>query len=102
MDYKYGTLPPAQIKKQKDYLQRAVFQLLYLKEENYEYLNERFISLLQQFDGMNRLFNEQPVIITIMSLLETARNEDDFVKYRKAILDATALVDKIKDGDTNV
>lgn len=102
MTYKYGILPSEQIKQQKLYLQNSIYQLLCFKEEKYEFLDARFTSLLQQLDGLNRLFNEQPVIITIMSLLETARYEDDFIKYRKAVLDATALVDKIKDGDTDV
>ena len=102
MDYKYGTLPPNQVKKQKEYLQKAIFQMIPFREEKYEYLDARFNSLLQQLDGLNRLFNEQAVIITIMSLLESARYEKDFVQYRKAILDATALVNKIEDGDADV
>ena len=83
-------------------MQKAIFQTIPFREENYEFLDARFTSLLQRLDGLNRLFNEQPVIITIMSLLEYARTEDNFMKYRKAILDATALVDKIEDGDMNV
>ena len=102
MIYKYGILPSEQIKQQKLYLQNSIYQLLCFKEEKYEFLDARFTSLLQQLDGLNRLFNEQPVIITIMSLLETARHEDDFTKYRKAVLDATALVSKIEDGDVDV
>ena len=102
MIYKYGTLSPSQIKEQKKYLQKSIFQLIPFREENYKFLDARFTSLLQQFDGCNRLFNEQPEVITIMSLLEYARTEESFVKYRKAILDATALVDQIEDGDMNV
>ena len=41
-------------------------------------------------------------LITIISLLEYAREENDFQKYRKAILDATALVDSIKECDIDV
>ena len=102
MIYKYGVLSPNQIKQQKLYLQNSIYQLLCFKEENYEFLDGRFTSILQQLDGLNRLFNEQPVVITIMSLLESARYEDDFEKYRKAVLDATALVSKIEDGDVDV
>ena len=102
MYYKYGTLPSDQIKQQKTYLQGAIFQLLHFKEEEYEFLDGRFVSILQQLDGLNYLFEHQPVIISIMSLLESARHEDDFKQYRKAILDATALVDKIKDGECHV
>ena len=102
MEYKYGTLPQNQVKKQKEYLQKSIFQMIPFREEKYEHLDARFNSLLQQLDGLNRLFNEQPVIVTIMSLLESARYEEDFAQYRKAILDATALVNQIEDGDANV
>lgn len=102
MNYKYGVIPTSQIKQQKEYLQKAIFQTLCLKEENYQYLDGRFNSLLQQLDGFNHLFQYQPVVITIMSLLESARYEEDFAQYRKAILDATALVNQIKDGDADV
>ena len=44
----------------------------------------------------------QAKILTLMSILENARREDDFKKYRKAILDACALVDEIEEGDSNV
>jgi hypothetical protein len=102
MVYKYGILPPNQIKQQKIYLQKAIFQLIPFKEEKYEFLDERFNSLLQQLDGLNHLFQNQPIIITIMSLLESARHEENFMNYRKAILDATALVGQIEDGDADV
>lgn len=102
MIYKYGELPPNQIKKQKIYLQKAIFQLIPFREEKYEFLDERFNSLLQQLNGLNALFQNQPIIITIMSLLESARYEEDFANYRKDILDATALVGQIKDGDVDV
>lgn len=102
MIYKYGELPSNQIKKQKIYLQKAIFQLIPFREEKYEFLDERFNSLLQQLNGLNALFQNQPIIITIMSLLESARYEEDFANYRKDILDATALVGQIKDGDVDV
>lgn len=102
MNYKYGSLPSSQIKQQKEYLQKSIFQLIPFKEENYEFLDERFNSLLQQLNGLNSLFQNQSIIITIMSLLETARYENNFAQYRKAILDATAFVNQIEDGGIDV
>lgn len=102
MKYKYGELPSNQIKKQKKYFQGAIYQLIPYREEGYEFLDKRFLSILQQLDGFNRLCKGQTVIITIMSLLEYARAETDFIKYRKAILDAVALVNEIKEESSNV
>ena len=57
--------------------------------------------MLQQLIGFNKISGFQPEIITIMSLLEYAREEDDFSKYRKAILDACGMVERIKESDTD-
>ena len=101
MDYKYGTLTSEQIHAEKEKLKDAIFILLPYKESNYELLDKYFESLLFRINGLNNLFSNQPEIITLMSLLEAARYEDSFMKYRKAILDATALVDSIKECDVD-
>ena len=69
------------------------------KESNYPLLDEYFDALLFRLNGLNQLFMNQTEILTLMSLLEAARHENSFKKYRKAILDATALVDSIKECD---
>lgn len=97
MEYRYGNITTLQKHQQKKYFQSSIYKLLPLKEEGYEYLNARFDSLLIQLDGFNHLFGEQAVIITIMSLLEMARHENEFAKYRGLILDAVAMVDHIKE-----
>lgn len=102
MNYKYGTIPAEQIHKEKENLKDAIFILLPYKESNYELLDKYFESLLFRINGLNNLFMNQPEIITLMSLLEAARYETSFMKYRKAILDATALVDSIKECDIDV
>ncbi len=102
MNYKYGILTSEQIHKEKENLKNAIFILLPYKESNYQLLDKYFESLLFRIDGLNNLFMNQPEIITLMSLLEAARHETSFVKYRKAILDATALVDSIKECDVDV
>ena len=102
MHYKYGALPSQQIHIEKEHLKKAIFILLPYKETEYELLDKYFDSLLFRISGLNELFMCQPEIITLMSLLEAARHETSFVKYRKAILDATALVDSIKECDIDV
>lgn len=102
MKSKYGTLPKSQIHEEKIHLQGAIFKLLPYKQENYKYLDNYFISIQQKLNGLNNLFMGQAKILTLMSILESARYEQDFVKYRKAILDACALVDEIEEGDSDV
>ena len=101
MDYKYGTLTSEQIHAEKEKLKDAIFILLPYKESNYELLDKYFESLLFRINGLNNLFLNQPEIITLMSLLEAARHEESFMKYRKAILDAWGLVELIKESDTD-
>ena len=55
--------------------------------------------MLQRLIGFNKLSGFQPEVITIISLVEYARDEEDFKKYRKAILDACGLVKLIKEGE---
>ena len=97
----YTEAPPNQIAAEKKYLCSAIFKLLPYKQDGYEYLDNYFESVLQRLIGFNIISGFQPEVITIMSLLEYARQEDDFQKYRKAILDACGLVEFIKESDAN-
>ena len=97
----YTEVPSSQIAAEKQYLISAIFKLLPYKQENYEYLNHYFESVLQRLIGFNKISGFQPEVITIMSLLEYARGENDFSKYRKAVLDACGLVELIKESDAH-
>lgn len=97
----YSEIPPSQIAAEKEYFISAIFKLLPYKQDNYEFLNNYFESVLQRLIGFNKISGFQPEVITIMSLLAYARDEDDFDKYRKAILDACGLVERIKECDPN-
>ena len=57
--------------------------------------------MIQRLVGFNKISGGQPEIITIISLVEYARYENDFKKYRKAVLDACGLVELVKESDTN-
>lgn len=97
----YSKVPPNQIAAEKEYFISAIFKLLPYKQDNYEYLDNYFESVLQRLIGFNKISGLQPEIITIISLLEYARQEDDYSKYRKAVLDACALVGRIKESDAH-
>lgn len=92
----------SQIMEQKDYLTRAIFKVLPYKEEGYEDLDKYFEFLIQRLNSFNCIIDSQPVVITVISLIKYAQTENDFKKFRKAILDACGLIQGIKEGDVNV
>lgn len=97
----YTEVPPSQIAAEKQYLLSAVFKLLPYKQDNYEHLDKYFNSILQRLIGFNKISGYQAELITIISLLRYAKEEDNFEQYRKAILDACGLIAKIKESDPN-
>jgi hypothetical protein len=97
----YAEVPPCQIAAEKKYLISAIYKLLPYKETAYDYLDNYFESVLQRLIGFNKISGFQPEVITIISLVEYAREENDLKKYRKAILDACGMVEFIKEGDAN-
>ena len=97
----YTEVPPSQIAAEKEYFLSAIFKLLPYKQDDYEFLDNYFESVLQRLIGFNKISGLQPEVITIISLLEYAREEEDYQKYRKAILDACGTVKLIKESDPN-
>lgn len=98
----YKELPPSQIAAEKMYIRSAIFKLLPYKEENYEHLNQYFNSVLQLLKGFNQISGNQPETVSIISKVAYAREEaKDFNDYRKAILDACGMVERIKESDPN-
>ena len=97
----YAEMPPSQIAAEKAYIRSAIFKLLPYKEESYEYLNEYFGSVLQLLKGFNKISGNQPEMVSIISKIAYARDVEDFNEYRKAILDACGLVERIKESDPN-
>lgn len=100
MENSYANIPSSQIEKQKRYYYGAIINCLYLKEDNSPFLDATIQTLINQILGSNVLFSFQPEVLTIVSNLETARKEP--TQFRKCILDAANLVDRLKGGDTNV
>ena len=98
----YTEVPHSQISAEKDYLISAIFKLLPYKEQSYEYLDNYFDSVLQRLIGFNEISGYQPEVVSVISLLEYARDENDYKKYRKAILDACGMVERIKESDFDV
>ena len=100
MEKSYDNIPLNQIEKQKKYFYGSIINLLYLREANSPYVDATIQTLINQIGGSNRLFGYQPEVLTIVSNLETARREP--TQFRKCILDAANLVDKLEGGVSNV
>ena len=98
MDF-YKEIPSSQIAAEKEHFLSAIFKLLPYKEDGYEYLDNYFESVLQLLKGFNKISGYQPEVLSIIGKIEYAREEDDFYKYRKAILDACGMVKLIKESD---
>ncbi|HAU86152.1 MAG TPA: hypothetical protein DCW90_11855 [Lachnospiraceae bacterium] len=96
METIYGNIPNEQIERQKKYFYGAIINLLYQREVAYPFLDNRIQTLINQISGMNKLFDYQPEILTIVSCLENARTNDD--QFRKSVLDAANLVNELKYG----
>ena len=96
----YENVPSNQIEKQKRYFYGAIINCLYLREDNSPFLDATIQTLINQILGSNVLFGFQPEVLTIVSNLETARQNP--IQFRKCILDAANLVDALKGGDCHV
>lgn len=99
MKNSYNNVPSNQIAKQKRYFYGAIINCLYLWEDNSPFVDATIQTLINQIMGSNALFNFQAEVLTIVSNLETARREP--TQFRKCILDAANLVDKLKGGDSD-
>ena len=96
----YENVPSNQIEKQKRYFYGAIINCLYLWEDNSPFVDATIQTLINQILGSNALFDFQPEVLTIVSNLETARQNP--AQFRKCILDAANLVDVLKGGESHV
>ncbi len=96
----YGDIPQSEIEKQKKYFYGAIISLLYLHEDNYEFLDQRIQTLINQISGSIKLFDSTPEILSIIAWLEDSRVHKD--QFRKNILDAANMVDRLKGGNSDV
>ena len=96
----YENIPSNQIEKQKRYFYGAILDVLYKFEDGYPYLDNRIQNLINQVQGSNDLFGNQPQVLTIVALLQTAK--DDRRELRRCILNAINLVDTLEGGDSDV
>lgn len=106
MKYLYGDFTTYQIEDYKSKLHTDLFWLLLYKDPktNKQYQNmdfeKYFLFLMKKIDGLNTLLSYPTNLVELCSLLqgaynETQRSDYKYSSYRKMVLDAQALVDKI-------
>lgn len=112
--HKYGEFADKQIDEIKEILRHRIFFLLLVAEDEaknnkVEYphidLMKANTSLLWRISGLNELLGNPIELVTVLSLLEEAKNtiEGDnfnFKKYRKLILDAGEEIMKIASSNS--
>lgn len=100
METKYGEITTEQFEEYRKQLHGMIHWLLVYREKNYEDLDSYFSSVLFRINGFNSVLNYPSNMLTLLTTLESARLENqnpnfDYKKYRKAILDAHSIIDKI-------
>ena len=106
MDMRYGWFDKEQFEAVKVKLHKDLHWTLLYKDpklaDEYKHVNfnKYFEGLMRRINGLNALLFYPPEIVSIMAnleaaYLETSKEDFDFQIYRKLILDAHALVDKI-------
>ena len=106
MNHLYGEFETQQMEQYKVKLHKDLFWLLLYKDprtkHKYENVNydKYFIFLMKKIDGLNSLLFYPVELVDLLSLLESAyletkKEEFDYSIYRKLVLDAHSLVDKI-------
>ena len=98
MEDSYVNIPSNQIEKQKRHFYGAIINILHLHDDNSPFVDATIQTLINEIMGSNKLFNYQAEVLTIVSNLEMARKEP--TQFRKCILDAANLVDKLIGGDS--
>lgn len=107
MIHRYGYFDKDQLENFKVKLHSEIHWLLLYKDPKtsleYEHVNYKkfFDGLMRRINGLSALLFYPPEFVGILSnleaaYLETTKEEFDFQNYRKLVLDAHALLDKIK------
>lgn len=95
----YGQIPNETIILNLDNLIGQIFRLLPLKEEDASLndLDYGFSTVLFRIRGLTNILNSSPELITVMSILNSAKTETNFKLYRKAILDSCSILKNLQE-----
>lgn len=108
--HKYGIFNESQFSEYKKRMQKKIFWLIIYTDPN---TNEPYKdvdvesyhkNIMEQISGLNALLLHPSGVVDILCALESAltvlkQKEFDFQCYRKLVLDAGAMMDRLKVGD---
>ena len=110
INHKYGSFDISQFNKYKERMKKKIFWLIIYTDSktNEQYQDVDVVAyhkhIMKQISGLNSLLLQSSKIVDILCALETAlsileKEEFDFQSYRKLVLDAGAMMDRLKAGD---
>lgn len=97
MDSLYGAIDDKQLSNNLEDIAKQIFSCLYKREEGYDDLPFFITCLIYRIQGLNSILESSPQLISVMSLLQAAREESSFRVYRKLIFDACGILYKMKE-----
>lgn len=98
MDTLYGEIPNTLVADNINNLIGQVYKLLPYREENYYAIDSHFSNVLLRLSGLSNLTSDFPELVTVISILEAARTEENFYLYRKAILDSCSILKRLQEN----
>ena len=113
MDTIYGEIDSTQFESYKDQLHKKIFWLLLYKDpvtcDEFSYVNfdKYFNYLMKEIVGQSDMLSNPPELIQMMTMLQAAYNETlndpfDYKAYRKLVLDAHQVLDRIECEEVDV
>ena len=110
INHKYGSFDVTQFNKYKERMRKKIFWLIIYTDsdtnEPYKDVDVKSYHrhIMEQISGLSSLLFHSSKIVDILCALETAlsileKEEFDFQSYRKLVLDAGAMMDRLKVGD---
>lgn len=97
MNLSYEDIPDKLIYDNLTNLIGQVFKLLPYKENDVPTLDEHLSNILLRLTGLTTLTQDSPELITVISVLEAIRSEDNFQLFRKAVLDSCSTLQKLQE-----
>lgn len=107
MNTLYGDFSKEQFEKYKEKLHSKIHWLILYKDpqtsQRFSHVDydKYFRTLMCELNGLNEIILDNPYIVEIMTVLqagydETKKSEYNYSEYRRFILDAHSLLDKIE------
>lgn len=107
METLYGEITTQQFNLYKEKLHKKIFWLLLYKDpktcSSFSHINldEYFVFLMKEITGLSNILPKQIEIIELLTLLQAALNEThlnnfNYNTYRKLVLDAHGVLDKME------